>query len=565
MPEFILATEAVRKSIDVLLNRRIHPAWAAYLCLNREATLRGREGDLSPDFKAFFNHFLRVKGGPIGKPYYRPFWHQSKSHIKAWYQENVAGSFSPNSARRIQPLMDVVDLDGERFSLPSGHSEAALQYLLYNRAIPVVPLVAYLYREFSFDLPDPPQVSRLVALFREEFGFVSTAGESAFNRLFEMTSIPGVDDGEILVPWEGAPFSPASRFPQRSAEIVRPLDAEELGITLSLIVEPGLEEEPAGGVGEDAEELDPASGGPPPLTQEISNDDPYLQQVRDLFDDGFAGVVLRGPPGTSKSWYARQIAAALVGGDTSRVRFVQFHPSYQYEDFVEGFVPKATGTFALRPKHFLWICREARRVGDDSLCILVIDELSRSDPARVFGEVLTYIETTKREVPFRLASGREFSVPSNLRFLATMNDQDRGIDEVDAALERRFASIFMPPDAALLEQLLVRNGVGEELRGRIRRFFEELQGHREPAVRIGHAFFSSVRGSDTLQRLWDHQLRFVLERAFPLGKEGFSGIERRWKRIVLEPAQAEVPGPEVRPLDAAENDQQEPPGGAATP
>lgn len=96
--------------------------------------------------------------------------------------------------------------------------------------------------------------------------------------------------------------------------------------------------------------------------------------------------------------------------------------------------------------------------------ILVIDELSRADVGRVFGEALTYVERTKRELPFNIASGDEIKVPSNLVILATMNPFDRGVDEVDSAFERRFAKVSMDPDREFLEGILGHNGMDEALK-----------------------------------------------------------------------------------------------------
>lgn len=119
--------------------------------------------------------------------------------------------------------------------------------------------------------------------------------------------------------------------------------------------------------------------------------------------------MLQGAPGTGKSWCARQIAIKMTGGDRHRMREVQFHPSYQYEDFVEGYVPKGSTGFTLRDKHLLEMIQVANAI--DGPVVLVIDEFSRTDPARVLGEALTYMEGSLRGVDFRLPSGRSVSIP----------------------------------------------------------------------------------------------------------------------------------------------------------
>jgi hypothetical protein len=276
------------------------------------------------------------------------------------------------------------------------------------------------------------------------------------------------------------------------------------------------------------------------FASELEDDDPYLIRVQEILADGFAGVIFTGSPGTSKSWYAEQIGMKLVDDDPTRIRFIQFHASYQYEDFVEGFVPKDGGGFELVPKHLLEMCRVAEDAGG-KLCVIVIDELSRSDPARVFGEALTYVEMTKRGRKFHISSGKEISIPENLVFLATMNPMDKGVDEVDAALERRFAKIAMDPNADMLRQYLEGTGMEEGLRNRLVGFFSSLNANKNQMARLGHAYFYRVEDEEGLKRLWQNQLYFFFEKAFRLDTEGFQEIVNRWNRIFAAKAAASPP------------------------
>lgn len=268
-------------------------------------------------------------------------------------------------------------------------------------------------------------------------------------------------------------------------------------------------------------------------TVPIEEDDPILLSVRQLLDDGYAGVIFTGPPGTGKTYYASQISRKLVDFKNypERRRFIQFHHSYQYEDFVEGFIPKPDGGFKLKNKHLLEMCDVARDAAPE-LCVLVVDELSRSDPGRVFGEALTYIEMNKRERKFHLSSGKEVSIPRNLIILATMNPLDRGADQVDAAFERRFAKISMEPSAEELERILDANGMDEDLKQRVVQFFYTLKNHDNPHVEIGHAYFITAKDKESLKRLWDHQLKFHLKRAFQLWGGGYEDVKGMWKQVL---------------------------------
>ncbi|MCX5764718.1 MAG: AAA family ATPase [Gemmatimonadetes bacterium] len=264
----------------------------------------------------------------------------------------------------------------------------------------------------------------------------------------------------------------------------------------------------------------------------IPETDPIFQEVRALLEeDGFAGVVLVGPPGTGKTWYARQIALRLVAGDPKRIREVQFHPSYQYEDFVEGFTSDGRGGFTIENRHLLVMAMRAANTGGPH--VMLIDELSRTDPARVMGEALTYMETTLRGQRFFLQSGRAMSIPNNLLFLATMNPEDRSVDEIDGALDRRWGKVYLNPDRTVLDGFLQANSVSGELRGAILKFFVSVQSD----YALGHAFFRNVRDVPSLRRLWKNQLQHVFNRAFRYDKEGVVSRQHRRTDLTMPPCQ----------------------------
>ena len=171
-------------------------------------------------------------------------------------------------------------------------------------------------------------------------------------------------------------------------------------------------------------------------------------------------MVFYGPPGTGKTYVAKRIAAEYerAGGGKE---IVQFHPSYSYEDFVEGFRPKLTGDgqagFDLKDGPLKLIADAAGRAREnpDAKFVLIIDELNRGNVAKVFGELYFLLEYRDEAMTLQY-SDKPFELPENLLFICTMNTADRSIALVDAALRRRFWFEGFFPDEPPIEGLLRR-------------------------------------------------------------------------------------------------------------
>ncbi|KNX39830.1 5-methylcytosine-specific restriction enzyme B [Roseovarius tolerans] len=274
-----------------------------------------------------------------------------------------------------------------------------------------------------------------------------------------------------------------------------------------------------------------------PDTPEVDLADPDALEVIDLLKD-YSGVLLTGAPGTSKTYLAHTVAMILSEGNSARRAFAQFHPSYQYEDFMEGYRPKEGGGFERCPGVFLQLCAAAARDLDHSY-VMVIDELSRGDAARVFGEALTYVERSKRGMSFLLPSGTIATVPPNVAIVATMNPLDRGVDEVDAAFERRFAKRLMLPNAELLEARLIENDVPDALRKALLGWFRDINGQKTPAAQIGHAYFWNITDEASLKAAWEYQVQYHVDRAFRYEEQTRDRLRDKWAAIFVGDTQAE--------------------------
>jgi 5-methylcytosine-specific restriction protein B len=238
-------------------------------------------------------------------------------------------------------------------------------------------------------------------------------------------------------------------------------------------------------------------------------------------------LILQGPPGTGKTFVAKRLAWLLMGEeDESRLHLVQFHPSYSYEDFIEGYRPDGNGGFVLKSGHFLSFCKRAAS-DPERPYVFVIDEINRGNLSKVFGEVMMGIEADKRGESIHLQYARTedppFRIPENVHLIGTMNTADRSLALVDYALRRRFAFKTVSPvfDNRFIAFLKSMN-VAPELINRITTTMTDVNRtiEHDPSLGIGyavgHSYFcapptDSTQHENWLNRIWRYEVVPLME------------------------------------------------------
>ncbi len=435
------------------------------------------------------NHLTTVLNGLNGRPY--TYWSilASDPHNP----EALQWSLQREAGFAAVTWSELGDLSGLAHNTESKKS-------LRQRMDPVYPKATTVERQGLFDFVTDIAVNDLVVAFEPRSRKAVGIGRVTGGYYYESSTAPH----RLPVDWLSADewqFPDEEGF-DTAARVIRTY-ANQVEVERHL-----LEAVPA-----QKSEAKPAvvvvQPAPKPAPVRLSGLPGYVQAILERKGQ----VILYGPPGTGKTYWAETTACELVarqcfgaayknleaaqkqrvfGTTDSYVRLCSFHPTYGYEDFLEGYRPHiANGQMAFARQNgiFKQLCDQARSDSEHNY-YLIIDEINRGDIPRIFGELLTVLEKDKRGKAILLPLSREgFSVPSNVYVLGTMNTADRSIALLDTALRRRFGFVELLPDPDLLGSTVLDGIPLAKWLGELNHRILQNIGHDARNLQIGHAYF----------------------------------------------------------------------------
>ncbi len=257
----------------------------------------------------------------------------------------------------------------------------------------------------------------------------------------------------------------------------------------------------------------------------------------ETFSSLHSNTILYGPPGTGKTYSTRKKAVKIIDNtvnedlkerynelyNNEQIKFITFHQSYSYEQFVEGITVRTENgkaIYEIKDGIFKKMCEKAKNDSENNY-VLIIDEINRGNISKIFGELITLIEPDKRlgadneiivELPY---SNEKFGVPPNLYIIGTMNTADRSLVQLDTALRRRFAFEEMMPKYND-EINWNNNGLLSDykLSDFLKKLNEKITKYKDREHQIGHSYLMNVKDEDALKFAWCNQIMPLLQEYF---------------------------------------------------
>ena len=292
------------------------------------------------------------------------------------------------------------------------------------------------------------------------------------------------------------------------------------------------------------------------LADELFVPEEFLDTVLTLLRER-GQLVLYGPPGTGKTYIARKLME-FVAPEPDRRAVVQFHPSYSYEDFVEGYRPSTSAdgrlSYDLRPGPLRRLAKAAETSTQEH--VLLIDEINRGNLPRILGELLYALEYRGEPIRLMYSADEPLVLPRKLLVFGTMNTADKSIGLIDAALRRRFHFVPLFPGEGPLTDLLAQwldNCAPEmsHVAGIVDRLNAELRRRVGRHLQVGHSYFLRPDLSEeVLARIWDADIVPFLEDQFFGRDEDLARFQLdRLREGVHEDTDAEGVEPDAGPAD----------------
>ena len=254
-------------------------------------------------------------------------------------------------------------------------------------------------------------------------------------------------------------------------------------------------------------------------------------------------IIFVGPPGTSKTFFAQEFAKFFTG-DEKNVEIIQFHPSYNYEDFVEGIRPKIDDSkkkvteFWIKPGILKQLVKKCE---DGEKHVLIIDEINRGNIARIFGELIYLLEHRDEDIQLTYSSDEKFKLPSNLYIIGTMNTADRSIGTVDYALRRRFTWFEFGADPQILEKVLNKSGMPPRHVKKISDLMKDVNSQIENSevgkdCQIGQTYFMKKDMTEKkMKKIFERKILPLLKEYYFANNAKITDIKEIFRKFKLAP------------------------------